>query len=145
MKFREVQGNLMSTNASICHCVSEDLAMTRGIAKTIKHRFRRITELRGKGTKTGDVAVLQVGPRFVYNLVTKENYWEKPTYGTLRSSLERMKEHAEQNSVRKICMPRIGCGLDRLKWTKVKQMVIDVFKNDQMEIVVYVLQNDAKI
>ena len=140
MKLREVRGNLLSSNATICHCVSADMKMSRGIAKSIKERFGKVKELRNSGAKAGEIVVVQIGPRFVYNLVTKRNYWEKPTYKSLRRSLEKMKEHAELNHVRKICMPRLGCGLDRLDWTLVRQLINDVFQETHMEIVVFFLK-----
>lgn len=32
-------------------------------------------------------------------------------------------------------MPKIGCGLDRLQWDKVKEIIINTFKDIDLEIV----------
>ena len=40
--------------------------------------------------------------RYIYHLVTKQKFYQKPTYGTSRASLERMRSHAEHHRVRKI-------------------------------------------
>ena len=37
------------------------------------------------------IAVLKVGPKFIYNLVTKAKYYGKPTYESLRKTLVAMK------------------------------------------------------
>ncbi len=57
----------------------------------------------------GNVAVLkQTGDRYIYNLVTKERYSDKPTYEALERSLESMREHAKKHGVKEIAMPKIG-------------------------------------
>ena len=41
----------------------------------------------------------------------------------------------EQNLV-KIAMPQIGCGLDRLQWPKVREMIKEIFQDTTVEITV---------
>ena len=89
--------------------------------------------------KVGEVATLRVNNRHIYYLITKEKYSNKPTYDTLRSSLESMKHHSVQHKVSHIAMPKIGCGLDRLRWDRVKAMLHDLFKDLDMSITVYYL------
>ena len=88
---------------------------------------------------TGDVAVLRREERFVYYLITKDKYWQKPTYDTLTSSLKKMRLHCEANNVNDLCMPKIGCGLDGLKWEMVCEIIKDVFKDSKIDIHVYTL------
>ena len=57
--------------------------------------------------------------RFVYHLIAKVCCFQKPTYKTVRLSLKAMENHAESNNVLRISMPQIGCGLDKLDWSKV--------------------------
>ena len=71
--------------------------------------------------------------------VTKEKYWNKPTYGTLRLSLGAMRDHCAVHGVTKLSMPRIGCGLDGLQWNKVVEIIKDVFKETNVKITVYTL------
>jgi hypothetical protein len=75
----------------------------------------------------------------VYYLITKEKYWNKPTYDSLKLTLVAMRDHAVQNGVKAICMPRLGCGLDGLLWPKVKRSIKEVFDNTGIAITVYSL------
>lgn len=78
--------------------------------------------------------------RFIYNLVTKSKYFHKPTYSSLEESLRRLKDHAEENSVHHLAMPKIGCGLDKMEWNKVKDLIGRVFEGaSNIEILVYYL------
>ena len=71
--------------------------------------------------------------------VTKVRYFHKPTYETLRSSLCALRDHCVSSEVRKLCMPRIGCGLDKLKWERVVAVIQEVFADVDMAITVYYL------
>lgn len=76
---------------------------------------------------------------FVYYLVTKEKYFHKPQLESVWRSCEWMRDHAKQNGVTIIAMPRIACGLDGLKWEDVKAMLVDVFMDTGIRIQVYTL------
>ena len=136
---KEVRGDLFAalTSVSLAHCISADCKLGAGIAKIFRQKFGRIDQLKSTNAMVGEVAPLLVNNRFVYNLVTKEHFWEKPTYESLKNSLIGMKDHAMQHNVIEICMPRIGCGLDRLEWNKVKSILEEVFGNGSIVITVY--------
>ena len=71
------------------------------------------------------------------HLVTKQKFHNKPTFGTLRASLERMRTHAEEKGVRQISMPCIGSCLDKLESNVVRQLIQDTFKTSPGAIIVY--------
>ena len=81
-------------------------------------------------SKTNTTSILQV---------TKVRYFHKPTYDTLSSSLHALRDHCVSSGVRELCMPRIGCGLDKLKWDRVVAMIREVFADMDMVITVYYL------
>ena len=73
-----------------------------------REKFGRVDEIRKMGKGVGEVAAVRHdGSRFVYNLVTKPKYSDKPTYESLRKSLEDMRGHARDNSVKEIAMPKV--------------------------------------
>ncbi|XP_075150560.1 ADP-ribose glycohydrolase OARD1-like [Haematobia irritans] len=100
-------------------------------------KFGNVLFLQKQNIKPGGVAVLPHKSRFIYNLVTKQNSWGKPTYQLLHTSLVAMRNHMRVHNVTKLAMPRIGCGLDGLIWTKVRNLLEEVFSDDPISIVIY--------
>lgn len=134
-----VSSDLFSnTTDSLAHCVSQCFTMGRGIAVEFKKRFGRVDELKSQKPTIGSIATLQLDDgRWIYYLVTKAKASGKPTMESLRASLIAMREHAFEHQVKRIAMPQIGCGLDRLHWNAVKPMIEDVFEDTGIEIQVY--------
>lgn len=141
-----VTGNLFSCpeDEALAHCISEDCRMGAGIAVMFKKEFKGVEELKEQRKLMGECAVLKRDKRFVYYLITKKRYNQKPTYDSLRLSLEDMRSHCELNGVARVSMPRIGCGLDRLQWDKVSVILEQVFKHTNISITVYSLPQRAE-
>ncbi|XP_078110142.1 ADP-ribose glycohydrolase OARD1 isoform X2 [Sander vitreus] len=118
--------------------------MGAGIAVMFKEKFKGVEELKEQKKRTGECAVLKRDGRYVYYLITKKKASQKPTYDSLRQSLEDMKSHCAANGVTRISMPRIGCGLDRLQWSKVSEILEQVFKHTDISITVYSLPERAE-
>lgn len=125
------------------HCISADCAMDAGIAVQFVDWFKKKYDLNLRSfcsyEDVNEGTCIDTGRLF--NLVTKESYWDKPTYSSLEKSLKCMAEIYMQNYVFNsmdgtIVMPRIGCGLDQLEWTKVKEIIFEVFKYVPVNIVV---------
>jgi hypothetical protein len=49
-----------------------------------------------------------------------------------------MRELCIQNNVHQLAMPRIGCGLDKLNWSQVAELIQRVFEQVDIEITIYV-------
>lgn len=146
MIYREEKMNLMNVPQGywIAHCISADFTLGAGVAKQIDQVFNMraaLNALWGPDSAMKDTwsmpACLPCGN--VFNLVTKERYFQKPTLDTLRTALEEMASYADQMCIAKIAMPKIGCGLDRLDWGDVSAMIQEVFEDTDVEILVCVL------
>ena len=100
-KLTEVEGDLFSApkDYSLAHCVAADLGMGAGIAVKFKQIYGQLDTLHAQNVQTGGVAVLKDNERFIYYLVTKPQSWDKPTYESLKSSLNAMREHMVKNFV----------------------------------------------
>lgn len=90
MRLTEVERDLFSVDPqySLAHCISADFALGAGIAKQFDTRFNMRYELfekYGSYHFTGG-RCLKIGS--VFNLVTKDKCWQKPTYKALREALE---------------------------------------------------------
>ena len=94
------------------HCISSDYALGAGIAKIFRDRFNMRKKLENSFPNHPLHKALLCDKTF--NLVTKERYWQKPTYVTLQKTLNDLKTQCEKYNIKKLAMPKIGCVLDRL-------------------------------
>ena len=134
MIYKEEHRDLFSVNLKEwipVHCISMDCKMGAGIAVPMKKKFS-LGRLESR-VLYFPCCVFHNG---VYNLVTKSRYFHKPSYGTLKSALIEMKSHIIKSEVKKIVMPKIGSGLDKLSWPKVKEIIQDLFEDIDIEILV---------
>ena len=146
MTYKEEVKDLFSVpdNYYFCHCISADIAMGRGIVTEFNKRFNMKNILKTKyctfehiwDSKPEGKRGFCVPEGRVFNLITKRNYYMKPTYSDLGYALVSMKKIAVENNVKKIAMPLIGCGLDRLKWERVSRLIQKIFENTNIEILV---------
>eukprot|EP01006_Ploeotia_vitrea_P002075 TRINITY_DN106365_c0_g1_i1.p1 TRINITY_DN106365_c0_g1~~TRINITY_DN106365_c0_g1_i1.p1 ORF type:complete len:199 (-),score=94.64 TRINITY_DN106365_c0_g1_i1:80-676(-) len=142
MVIAEVEGDLFVSKESLAHCVSRDLRLGKGIARLFRDKFGRIDALRKQDKAVGQVAWFKIGyfgSRHIYNLVTKERFFHKPTYDSLRRTLVELRRLMKEHGVAKVSMPKIGCGLDKLKWPRVRAMLDEIFGDDDVTVTVYVL------
>ena len=138
MYFHEEKMDLLSVPQGymLAHCISGDFALGAGIAKQIDNAFNMREMLR---RTYGEELVTKPGcfvAMNVYNLVTKTRFWHKPTLDSLHEALTDMRMYVVDDGVKKIAMPRIGCGLDKLDWEDVSQIIQEVFRDTDVEILV---------
>ena len=144
MNINVIEKDLFTVDDSyyLAHCISADYVLGAGIAVQFNRRFNMRRRLKQVGTGVWPDCIL-VGR--VFNLVTKERAFHKPTYDSLKESLEIMRLLAVKNHASKIAMPLIGCGLDQLEWGKVLQILKDVFWYTDIEILVCYLEKDKDL
>lgn len=120
----------------LAHCISADFALGAGIAKAFDSvynmRFKLFRNYDNYEFNGGDSLLIDN----VFNLVTKRKCWHKPTYESLREALEMMKEQLGFMDATKLAMPRVGCGLDKLSWPQVYDIICEVFEDMDIEIVI---------
>jgi O-acetyl-ADP-ribose deacetylase (regulator of RNase III) len=146
MNYSEIKKDLftMDKDVTLVHCISNDHAMGAGIAKKFAELGVKasisdeIVLWNGRGyVAWGHTNMTETDPGWkVANLVTKEKYWMKPTYQTMRQALENLKRYVVEFRIRKLAMPCIGCGLDRLDWGQVSAMIKNIFRDTDVEITV---------
>lgn len=144
MIYKEEYRDLFSVQKDyyFAQCISADFGMGAGIAVQFKERFNtkdRLTKIypnylsEYKSSEESGDCILQDK---VFNLITKERYWNKPTYVSITEALIKMRELCNLGSIKKVAMPTIGAGLDKLDWDKVSTLIKDVFKDTDIEILV---------
>ena len=144
VRYREIEGDLFAEKRDcyFAHCISADFALGAGIAR----KFNSLYNMRAKLIEWLDVPwrEVKIGSAIlidgVFNLVTKPRYFNKPTYSSLQLALLDMREQCVSLGIERLVMPRIGCGLDRLDWDTVRDLIKRVFRDTDVEITVYYLK-----
>ena len=126
-------------NYYFVQCISSDFKMGKGIALEFNKVFNCKNELvkefkNFKWENTG--RCIKAKNSIVFHLITKNRYWDKPTYRTLKESLMELKTLCLEQNIKKLVMPKIGCGLDKLQWNTVKENIIKIFNDTDIEILI---------
>ena len=125
---------------AFAHCISADATMGAGIAVTFCDHFeglRKRVESEGHVKATLNPIYLEEDDCWIYNLVTKELHFHKPTRRDFHECLIKMRDDAIDNSIAELHMPRLGAGLDCLNWNITKQMILEAFRNQPIRLTVY--------
>jgi len=137
MIYTELYKDLFTVDKSyyLAHCIASDFRMGAGIAVQFQRKFslrNKLIQVGKENTFPGSCVLIGR----ILNLITKSRSSGKPTYETLKSSLLKMRVLCTSFNITKIAMPKIGCGLDRLQWGKVKEMLFEIFNDMDIEILV---------
>lgn len=142
MHFTEINGDLFAVPQGyyLAHCISGDFALGAGIAKQFDKEYNMRFKLFRDypieiGEKFGYVGKALLVDN-VFNLVTKPKCYHKPNYDTLIDTIIDMREQCETRNITKLAMPKIGCGLDKLDWSRVREIIEEVFEDYDIEILV---------
>lgn len=127
----------------LAHCISGDYALGAGIAKEFNRRYDMRTKLKELYPVEENHYSKYIGYALlvdnVFNLVTKERYWHKPTKDSMRNALVGMMEICKEYGIKKLAMPKIGAGLDKMPWNTTFKMISDIFCDTDIDIVIYKL------
>ncbi|XP_054281581.1 ADP-ribose glycohydrolase OARD1-like [Macrosteles quadrilineatus] len=123
---------------ALAHCVAEDLRASRGIATVFRKKFGGTEDLERQRPAIGTTLNLKRNGRHLFYLVTKETSSQKPSYESLKKSLQDLRDKLLRIGIKKLAIPRLGCGYDGLEWKIVRNMVRELFKDTGIEIVVCV-------
>lgn len=139
MKYKLIQDDVFNhKDCYYAHCISRDYALGAGIAVEFDKRYdmrNRLLKLAEEKPETLNEKCIEV--ENVFNLITKAKCWQKPSYKSLEETLIEMRDKISKNkNIKRLVMPKIGCGLDRLSWDKVEPMIQETFKDLDIEIVV---------
>ena len=125
---------------SYAHCISADFGMGLGIAVAFNQKFNcknlLINQFGSLEENYDDkTAPLCVKTNRVYNLITKRNYWKKPTYVSFEAAIKELKELCLRDQVKTLIIPPLGCGLDKLSYLFVKTTIIKIFTDTNIDII----------
>ncbi len=87
----------------------------------------------------GECAYVEKKGRRILHLLTKEKASDRPTYDNLEQSLINTRRICLEQNI--LAIPKIGCGLDRLEWSKVETLVNTFFGESTLHVKVYTRPN----
>ena len=88
------EDSILQQPKPIGHCISADAQLSEGFADFLSHRIPGLTSTCRKAKLfNGQVFLFSgsIGKRCIYNLVTKERFYDKPNLSTLSKTLEATK------------------------------------------------------
>ena len=145
LSYKEVIGDVFSSpwSSALAHCISLDCKQSKGIALEFCRRFGRNHFMEKKNLHVGDIIIQTYRGRPIFNLITKKRFFNKPTYESLESALIAMRNYLIQHNILGVSLPKLGCGIDRLKWKHVKLLIQRVFNHTNIEVTVYILNKEV--
>ena len=139
----EKKGDIFTTcpaSLPLAHCVSRDFRMAAGVALTFRQKYGQIAFLKSQVQQIGQCAIMQHENRWLFYLVTKNQYFLKPTYYTLEQALWSLRRHMTYLQLHELAIPGyMASHRDKLDWEKVKQIICKVFGDTNVTIYVYYL------
>jgi len=140
MKYQEIKGDLFKVSEEyfLVHCISQDCKMGAGIAvEFVKRNPNMRNTLKKMNPKIGDALYYNLeGKHGVINLITKECYFHKPTREDFNKSINDLRMATLSYDLKKLAMPLIGSGLDRLNWNESSKFIQEIFADTDVEILV---------
>lgn len=105
MNIIEINDNIFNySHQYYAHCISSDYALGAGIAV----QFDKLYNLRNRLYRVGNHSYPDcILVDNIFNLVTKNKYWDKPTYDTLKMSLIKLHDFVIWMSIKDLAIPRI--------------------------------------
>lgn len=139
MIYHEQYGDLFTLDRryAFVQCISADLKMGAGISLQFNKHFN-VKQSLMKMYPNDYCGYGRIKYKNVLNLVTKIKYYDKPTLFTITKALEEMRAIVIRENIRHIAMPMVGCGLDRLNWCDVSNIIKKTFNDLDVVIIVIV-------
>jgi O-acetyl-ADP-ribose deacetylase (regulator of RNase III) len=136
MIYQEIKQDIFTVSEDyyLAHCIASDLAMGAGIAVPMNKKFNLREQLKNSKQSLKHPTTILTGR--VFNLITKEKSFFKPTYPAISESIRIMREIAVKQNIKKIALPKIGSGLDQLSWEVVSTILKNEFSGTDIELLV---------
>ena len=122
------------------------MKMGKGFARQIAYYYPEIPQSQAFARKPPIGSVLSFYDttlsRYIFSLVTKENYYDKSTYCYFSVALHTLRFVILKYHIRSISLPKPGYGLDQLSEKSVVRKIIEVFSDVPVVIYLYNYSTD---
>jgi O-acetyl-ADP-ribose deacetylase (regulator of RNase III) len=144
---RFTQGNLLEAKTeALVNTVNTVGVMGKGIALMFKERFVENYRLYAAACKAGEVVTGKVhvtavneleGPQWIVNFPTKR-HWRSPSQmAWVTEGLHDLRRFLIENQVKSVAVPALGAGNGGLKWPEVREQIIHVLSDLNVDVWVY--------
>jgi hypothetical protein len=138
---------------ALTHCICADFDFDTDVSETFDRSFHikeRLLSTFGKdwhksfhnkgGTciASGPFSFDIFGIRkvMVFSLVTKERRNDTPALEDMKEAFFILRKQCEKYGIRKIAVPKTGCGFDELRWDDICTLIDMIFKGSGIHIVI---------
>jgi hypothetical protein len=141
MRIIKTQGDLFSfaNRYAFVQLVARDGLMNTGIAKQFTEKYSnmklKMQKDKSKLMTPGIFPYLSNDNRRIYNLIVKENSFEKATRENLTETLYLLKDILTAKNDKYLAMPLIGSGLNKLDWITTEESIYRIFGSTDENIV----------
>lgn len=130
---RYTQGNLLEDSSeALVNTVNEVGVMGKGIALMFRERFPESAKAyeaacKDKQVRVGRMFVTKTpalwGPRWIINFPTKKHWRHPSKLEWIRTGLRDLVRVIQENEIRSIALPPLGCGNGGLEWSLVRREI----------------------
>ncbi len=128
------QGNLLDANVdALVNTVNEHGVMGKGIARQFRERFPVSAAQYTEAAKRGEIRVGRVyptrnesfvGPRWIIHFPTKRHWRHSSQRVWIQDGLRDLVRVIEENEIRSVAVPPLGCGNGGLDWDIIKGDIV---------------------
>ena len=137
-RIHHVEGSVFEApeGVALAHCVSADLAMSAGIAVQFVKRWPDIRSGSSR-SEPGSLHVHSSTRGYIFNLITKERFDDKPSLEDFRKSIVALKSKMQALNIKTLAVPELGSGRDRLNLSKVIQVLQSILVEAGIGVIMY--------
>ncbi len=143
------EGNLLEANVeALVNSVNTVGVMGKGVALMFKERYPDNYRQYARACKNGKVKLGRIfwtettelfGPRWILNFPTKGHWRFNSQLEWIECGMQDLVRVIDELGIRSIAIPPLGCGNGRLKWRRVKRIIVEELdKIDSLEAWVYI-------
>lgn len=142
------KGNIISADVeALVNTVNTVGVMGKGIALAFKKSFplnykfyKKACE--NKEFNVGDLLVFPTGqltPKFIINFPTKQHWRNRSKIEFVKSGMKELVKVINENQIKSIAIPPLGCGNGGLNWEVVKPIILKELENvtDEIEVIIF--------
>lgn len=134
----------LTENRHLMHFVSKDCMFTTEVSRNLRDEGKVDFEaLLSTQPQLGHCVVFEQDERYIFHLVTKSTYDEKPSAEIVKQCLKGLKIAMTDLKINCCNMSRKGNGLDRLHWSRIETALKETFSDT--EITIYVCSNELLV